>query len=539
MKKITLMILTIIVVCVTVTFIIVATNGVKTSAKADTHMVENTVYENAYITNSDEGKIRFIWNNNDYEVAGFVKENLEGISDIDVVEGKIVKIRYKGDFVEGNLLSYNRTANQIEIEGYGYVDTFEVVPVYSNIDGTISEISWDELVLGGTKLRYVLEGDKVCAAILTQKTDNSNIRVLLKTGEAYLYDNVYVKSDNNCTIFNQNTNETTGVAGGTVIDVSTLGIENGDTRIITPEGGTFCYSINGTDYSEHGFEGSLIVRNTGDGYALINVLAVENYVKYVLPSEMMLSFAPEALKAQAICARTYAYSQMKNMEYAEFGANLDNTTAYQVYNASGRFEQTDAACDATQGQVVTYDNRLAVCYYFSTCGDMTEDFEVWESETPGYIHKVASSDTNSPFYRWSAELDLDAISDAELGKLKSISIDETSENGFVLKLTAEYENGKTELKNENLIRKFLGQALKSTTLNDGSVRENLSMIPSACFHIVSCDASRYTIEGSGFGHQIGMSQYGANNMAQNGSLCNDIICYYYNNVEIKQIGEIN
>ena len=169
---------------------------------------------------------------------------------------------------------------------------------------------------------------------------------------------------------------------------------------------------------------------------------------------------------------------------------------------------------------------------------MTEDFEVWESETPGYIHKVASSDTNSPFYRWSAVIGLDSIADAELGKLKSISVDETSENGFVLKLTAQFEKGSREMKNENIIRKFLGQGLVSTTLNDGSVRENLSMIPSACFRIVSSDASRYTIEGSGFGHEIGMSQYGADSMAQNGSSCTDIISYYYNNVEIKQIGEV-
>ncbi len=538
MKKVTLMILAVIVLCVTLTFIIVITNSVKTSAKAETQIADNILYENAYITSSDGGVIRFVCQNNEYEAAGHLQKDVCGISDIEVIDGKITKIRYKGDSVEGNLLSYNKNSNQIEIEGYGYVAALDTVPVYTTLGYSVSETSWDELVFGGTRLRYVLEGDKICAVVLGQEIDHSNIRVLLKNNDEYLYSNVFIKSDNPCHIFNQRTNESSVVEGGTAIDVTSLGIESGDSRIITPEGGTFLYSTNGTDYCANGYEGSLIVRNTGNGYVLVNVLSVENYVKYVLPSEMMLSFAPEALKAQAICARTYAYSQMKNMAYAEYGANLDNTTAYQVYNASGRYAETDAACDATQGQVVTYDNELAVCYYFSTCGDMTEDFEVWESETPGYIHKVASPDTNSPFYRWSAVIDLDSIADAELGKLKSISVDETSENGFVIKLTAQFENGSREMKNENIIRKFLGQGLVSTTLNDGSVRENLSMIPSACFRIVSSDASNYTIEGSGFGHEIGMSQYGADNMAQNGSSCSDIICYYYNNVEIKQIGEV-
>ena len=538
MKKLTLMILAVIVLCVTLTFVIVIANSVKTSAKAETQIADNILYENAYITSTEGGVIRFVCQNSQYEVAGHLQKDVRGISDIEVTDGKITKIRYKGDSVDGNLLSYNRSSNQIEIEGYGYVEAFDTVPVYTSLGDTVAETSWDELVLGGTRLKYVLEGDKICAAILEQEIDNSNIRVLLKNNDEYLYTNVYIKSDNACHIFNQRTGESTVTDAGAVIDASALGIEAGDNRIITPEGGTFFYSTNGTDYCVNGYEGSLIVRNTGSGYALVNVLSVESYVRYVLPSEMMLSFAPEALKAQAICARTYAYSQMKNMEYAEYGANLDNTTAYQVYNASGRYAETDAACDATQGQVVTYDNELAVCYYFSTCGDMTEDFEVWESETPGYIHKVASSDTNSPFYRWSAVIGLDSIADAELGKLKSISVDETSENGFVLKLTAQFEKGSREMKNENIIRKFLGQGLVSTTLNDGSVRENLSMIPSACFRIVSSDASRYTIEGSGFGHEIGMSQYGADSMAQNGSSCTDIISYYYNNVEIKQIGEV-
>ena len=68
----------------------------------------------------------------------------------------------------------------------------------------------------------------------------------------------------------------------------------------------------------------------GDGYVLVNELPIETYLRYVLPSEMPTYFSYEALKAQAVCARTFAYKQMRQNAYAEYGANLDDSTAYQV-----------------------------------------------------------------------------------------------------------------------------------------------------------------------------------------------------------------
>ena len=65
------------------------------------------------------------------------------------------------------------------------------------------------------------------------------------------------------------------------------------------------------------------------GYVLINEIPMEDYIRYVLPSEMPLSFSYEALKAQAVCARTFTYGQMKNDTYARYGANLDDSIAYQ------------------------------------------------------------------------------------------------------------------------------------------------------------------------------------------------------------------
>ena len=98
----------------------------------------------------------------------------------------------------------------------------------------------------------------------------------------------------------------------------------------------------------------------------------------------------------------------------------------------------------------------------------------------------------------------------------------------------QFEKGKRNYTTENDIRKFMGTVIGDITLNDGSVRDDLSMLPSACFSIAD---DGVTINGGGFGHGIGLSQYGANELATEGFNFSDIINYYYNSVQIKDIAQ--
>ena len=126
----------------------------------------------------------------------------------------------------------------------------------------------------------------------------------------------------------------------------------------------------------------MILRKKGGGIVLINELPVEDYVRYVLPSEMPSSFNREALKAQAVCARTFAYRQMKSDDYAEYGANLDNTTAYQVYHGAEPTKATNQAVRDTQGMVLTSEGELIDCYYYSTSAGYGENLEGWDAKSP-------------------------------------------------------------------------------------------------------------------------------------------------------------
>ena len=292
-------------------------------------------------------------------------------------------------------------------------------------------------------------------------------------------------------------------------------------------------SINGKSYP-----GSFEFIGTDAGIVAVNTVDVETYVRYVLPSEMPSTFEGEALKAQAVCARTFVYSQMKNTQYALYGANIDNTTAFQVYNASEAKQSTDEAVKATAGQVVSCGGSLITCYYFSTSAGKTEDMEVWSSSTPDFIHKVESVDDNSPYYRWTSELDLSAYNDPQYGTATGISVDKTSDAGYVLSLTINYGNKSQTFTAENDIRKALGHYQKKVTLNDGSVRENMSMIPSACFSVSAGANGHYTLSGGGFGHGIGFSQYGADRLAKAGSSYKDIIGYYYKDVTVVDISSV-
>ena len=285
-------------------------------------------------------------------------------------------------------------------------------------------------------------------------------------------------------------------------------------------------------------------------------------MRYVLPSEMPLYFDYEALKAQAVCARTFAYEQMKSTEYAKYGANLDNTTSYQVYHATDCSEITDQAVLDTTGMVLTYENCLINCYYYSTSAGYSEDLEVWNTDSPHYLvaenhtkektvnlskkrnfHKfitrnVKAKDMYSPYYRWTAELSDQMAMDSKYGHLKKLEVKERSRSGYVLSLCAVFENGERIYDKENEIRFFLGTYLTNLTLADGTKRTGLSSVPSACFEITSQKKGKFVLTGGGFGHDIGMSQYGADAMGREGKSWKEILEAYYKDAKIQNIFDI-
>jgi hypothetical protein len=128
----------------------------------------------------------------------------------------------------------------------------------------------------------------------------------------------------------------------------------------------------------------------------------------------------------------------------------------------------------------------------------------------------ASNDVESPFYRWEATLNIETEKESAYGKLKSIQVQERNKAGYIIKLLMVYENQEITLTKENDIRKAIGLYLSETVLSNGEIRTNLSMIPSACFEVAESSEGKIILRGGGYGHAIGLSQYGADKLGKDG-----------------------
>lgn len=155
------------------------------------------------------------------------------------------------------------------------------------------------------------------------------------------------------------------------------------------------------------YRGSMEIRKTGQGFVVINELPVEEYLYGVVPSEMPVSYPMEALKAQAICARTYVYAHLESPGYGEYGAHVDDSTGYQVYNNTAEKEEAIQAVQETKGEVVRLNGELVDTYYYSTSCGFGADERVWnpgEEKKVSYLTAVSISESAMQQDQNSAEI---------------------------------------------------------------------------------------------------------------------------------------
>lgn len=548
-KKIVSIILIIVAICLLLTGIIINKMIRETNNRIEQNWFfaesvrtgQPLVLTDAFILSNEEGVLKFIYDYQTYEVEGELEESYFGVANILVEGADITKVSIKPDSMEDILISY--TENTLSLDNVGELPRKESTPVYKVIDNQVSQVEWNEFIVGVSNIRCIMEEGMVAAILIEKEVIPNDVRVVIKNGDGIFYPELYVKR----------------VSDGVVMNVASAMTANGVmTMEIEDEQGIILCDKNGRA-KEEAFEGDFRVVLTENGMVLVNEVSMETYVKYVLPSEMQVNFGHEALKAQAVCARTYAYSQMKNQSYARYGANLDDSTAFQVYHNNGRYPETDAAVEETTGEVISCNGKLITCYYYSTSPGVTNDMSSWENTNPAYIDiqgeeqlngldltksddfsaymrdETESFDKSSPMYRWKAILNLSEIKETDYGKLESVKITERNDAGYVTGIDLVYEDETINLKNENAIRTILGKYLQETVLNNESVRTNFTMIPSACFEVVEQSGDKVVLRGGGFGHGIGMSQYGAKGMAEAGYRYKDIISYYYENVVVKPL----
>ena len=380
--------------------------------------------------------------------------------------------------------------------------------------------------------------------------DNPNIRVLLMTN-GYLnivHPSVSVSAGGGLSIaFGEEVQEAAaGEQAAFAPDDPRF--QGGNIRISAKDGGEIVLNSIERGYGTPSYAGTLELRTTAEGIVIINELPLETYLCKVVPSEMPASYAPEALKAQAVCARSYAYQHMQGFAYPEYEAHVNDSTSYQVYGNSQAQESTNRAVMETQGQVVRYQGQIVTTYYYSTSCGKTAGLEAWGTESNEgnqYLQSVEVKDEEGdyeaglPWYRWEAKIPVGTLSNLvsqntgkNIGTLQNIEITKSGAGGVALEICAAGDAGTATVDTENKIRRALGGSGYEIVKQDGTTAASSALLPSAFFTIRK-EGDTFIISGGGFGHGIGMSQNGANEMAKKGKSYIDILTLFFQDVEIK------
>jgi stage II sporulation protein D len=280
---------------------------------------------------------------------------------------------------------------------------------------------------------------------------------------------------------------------------------------------------------EHWYRGRTLVLPTSGGITAINYVPLEQYLYSVVGAEMPPVWNLEALKSQAVAARSYALYQRQHEANAIF--DLGDTTAWQVYGGLEKeAPSTRAAVDATKGQVLTYRGQIINAVFHACAGGYTENVEdVWTSPLP-YLRGVPSPDGDFPQCQWEPV----SLTANELGNqlgysgtISSIAV-QRHPHGRVLSLTINGSAGSMTIKGED-VRDRLG--LKSTLF---SIDAEPSQVASVGNNL-PVNPARFRITGVGNGHGIGLSQYGAYKLSQQNWNYQQILLHYYTNVSLAKI----
>lgn len=335
--------------------------------------------------------------------------------------------------------------------------------------------------------------------------------------------------------------------------------------------------------------GVSFTRKGGGNLSVINMVPLEEYLYGVVPGEMPASFEPDALKVQAVCARNYVLTSLG--KYEQYGFDVTNNTSSQMYlGVSGEQEATTKAVQETAGQVLLYDGELAQTFYSSMSGGATENVKyVWGSNIP-YLCGVEDPYEQTDTIRggtWEVTMTADEIQKAvedwgrNVGKVTNIEVIEYTPGGSVYRMKITGTEGETIFEreqNRNLFsfrsQKFIITSPASETeeetvleevkkeyrvpatiptlrypnssisnragilLTPGKIVEQPGLLgesvlvservqQEATIEKPVSSPGVWTFSGRGYGHGLGMSQWGAQGMAQAGFSYDDILTHYF------------
>lgn len=329
--------------------------------------VEDEPYllQNVLVRESGEGRLQCFWHQTDFDAAWSQEQGSGGsfqeqIADLCFQDGSLQKVSFREQRVHGKLLRLTDT--EIEIEGAGTFRLGEKLEIYRLYD-SLTCLQPGDLRIGCEDSDYVIADGEVCAVLISRRENTDMIRVLLRNpsdGSAYC-DTVTLQVD------------------GEEITFRAEDLELGERKSCQSANLTGCIGItaDGVAKADTPYRGRVECCRMEEGIVVVNELPLEEYLYAVVPSEMPASYPQEALRAQAVCARTYGCRYVLHAGLPEFGAHVDDTTAYQVYHSCAEKAASTTAVKETDGMILTYRGEPAENYYYATSCGVGTDASVW------------------------------------------------------------------------------------------------------------------------------------------------------------------
>ncbi|BCN29820.1 hypothetical protein bsdtb5_11150 [Anaeromicropila herbilytica] len=501
---------------------------------------------NVYILSSKDKKISaFI---NGYEKTFYAQNELSEdvkkvVGDLVIQDKKVVKVKIKPDTIKSKVIT--ATKDYVELEDYGKVhfeDNYKIYKLY----GDLAMEQTNSILVGYKNADFVITNGKICAVLIKESINAKTIRVLIKTSnyQDIFHKDIKFKVNSTFTI-KYGKNKKTYKAGKVITIKSNSKFLKDGRLVIDPNKENSKITILSiTRSSGHPqYRGSMEIKAYDEGLTLINELPLEEYLYAVVPSEMPNDYGTEALKVQAICARSYAVNQLMNNSRSDYGAHVDDSSSYQVYNNYPETKESILAVKDTYGNVLEYNNSIILAYYFSTsCGYTTSARDVWgtsgelkylmgsfqsnkkedldltdEKKFRDFIlsNKIKTYDKKFPWYRWNVTISAENLKKSidstlasryianpnliktlvtskdqstyksipidTIGEVQKIQVESRGTGGIITELIIEGSKNTVKILTEYNIRTILAPIYDTISRQDGSKVSNLTMLPSAFF----------------------------------------------------------
>lgn len=366
------------------------------------HIPVVQVLHNAWIVEEDEeGIVVFYDGQQEKYFFGPIAETSDGqklyyrpesalreqVADVQLTDGAVTAVNVKSEKINGKILSAD--TGYVEVEGYGRLTLSADYRGYRLYD-SLKACTVRDIPFGYSFTDLCLENGEICAVLIAKEGAMKNIRVLIKTADfgGIFHQNLTLTADTDFSVIygeygsQNNERHSAGEEIAFTVDDDYL---QGERVWVVPDVLTGKIILKNVSRNQGipSYRGQMELLRSEDGIVLINEVLLEEYLYSVVPSEMPSGYPSEALKAQAVCARTYAYGHMEQAGYPQYGAHVDDSASYQVYNNIMEQESTTTAVKDTYGQLLfTANDELAETYYYSTSCGVGSDASVWKTQIP-------------------------------------------------------------------------------------------------------------------------------------------------------------